>query len=114
MKGADSGESYNIGARNTQTNIDVVTGILDALDKPHSLIKPVTDRLGHDRRYAIDPTKIELELDWKAKVGWEEGLQMTIEWYIENKDWIERIRNGEYKNYYKNMYAESLTASKSE
>ena len=106
-----SNESYNIGARNTQTNIDVVTGILDALDKPHSLIKPVKDRLGHDRRYAINPTKIETELNWKAKIGWEKGLQMTIDWYLENKDWIENIRNGEYQNYYKKMYAESLSAS---
>lgn len=75
------GEAYNIGARNPLKNIDVVESILDHLGKPHSLIKPVEDRLGHDRRYAIDPAKIETELGWKARIGWEEGLARTIEWY---------------------------------
>ncbi|MCO6509375.1 MAG: GDP-mannose 4,6-dehydratase, partial [Aridibacter famidurans] len=75
------GEAYNIGARNPLKNIDVVTSILDHLGKPRSLITPVEDRLGHDRRYAIDPTKIETELGWRARIGWEEGLTRTIEWY---------------------------------
>ena len=105
FKEGKTGEAYNIGARNTKTNVDVVTTILDILDKPHSLIEPVTDRLGHDRRYAIDPTKIETELDWKAKVSWENGIQKTIKWYLENNDWIKRIRNGEYRDYYKKMYS---------
>lgn len=100
------GDIYNIGARNTHTNIDVVTDILNILEKPHSLIKPVKDRLGHDRRYAIDPAKIETELDWHPEINWGKGLQKTVNWYLENKDWIRRIRNGEYKEYYARMYSD--------
>ena len=102
------GEVYNIGARNEQQNLDVVTSILDALKKPHSLIKYVTDRLGHDRRYAIDPAKCESELGWKPLVSWEEGLSMTIDWYRTNQDWVNHIRNGEYREYYKAMYGARL------
>ena len=80
-----SGETYNIGARNAKENIDVVKAVLDALGKPHDLITFVTDRLGHDRRYAIDPTKIETELGWKPQVNWEDGLTATIKWYRENQ-----------------------------
>ena len=74
------------------------------MGKPYSLIKPITDRPGHDRRYAIDPAKIEKELGWKAATDWEEGLKKTIDWYISNIRWIENIRNGEYREYYKQMY----------
>lgn len=103
-----SGEAYNIGARNEQENINVVKSILDALGKPHDLIKFVTDRLGHDRRYAIDPTKAETELGWKPQVTWEEGLAATLAWYRENQAWVDHIRNGEYRNYYSAMYADRL------
>lgn len=99
-----SGESYNIGARNEQENIDVVRSILTSLDRPESLIKYVTDRLGHDRRYAIDPTKAETELGWKPLVTWQDGLARTIEWYKDNQPWVERIRSGAYREYYKTMY----------
>ncbi|CAN5269034.1 dTDP-glucose 4,6-dehydratase [soil metagenome] len=99
-----SGEIYNIGARNERQNIEVITAILDALDKPHSLIKYVTDRLGHDRRYAIDAEKTETELDWKPQTNWEEGLQKTIDWYQNNQDWVNHIRNGAYREYYKQIY----------
>lgn len=105
-----SGEAYNIGARNEQYNIDVVKAILDALGKPHSLIKYVTDRLGHDRRYAIDPTKAETELGWKPSITWSQGLQRTIDWYLNNREWVEHVRSGEYKNYYQKMYGERLEA----
>jgi dTDP-glucose 4,6-dehydratase len=105
-----SGESYNIGARNERQNLEVVQSILDALGKPHSLIKYVSDRLGHDRRYAIDATKVENELGWKPLTSWEEGLQKTIRWYQENKDWVNHIRNGEYRNYYKEMYGGRLNS----
>jgi dTDP-glucose 4,6-dehydratase len=104
-----TGEVYNIGARNERKNIDVITSILDALGKPHSLIKFVTDRLGHDRRYAIDPTKIETELGWKPLETWESGLEKTIRWYQENQQWVERIRSGAYREYYQAMYGERLS-----
>ena len=103
-----SGEAYNIGARNEQYNIDVVGAILDALDKPQSLIKYVTDRLGHDRRYAIDPTKAETELGWKPATTWKDGLTSTIDWYRNNQTWVDHIRNGEYRDYYRKMYGKSL------
>ena len=103
-----SGEAYNIGARNEQYNIDVVKSLLDSLGKPHTLINYVTDRLGHDRRYAIDPAKAETELGWKPLTTWEQGLATTIDWYRENQEWVNRIRNGEYRNYYKAMYGASL------
>jgi len=105
-----SGESYNIGARNERQNIEVVKSILDALGKPHSLIKFVEDRLGHDRRYAIDATKVETELDWKPQTTWEAGLQKTIRWYRENQDWVNHIRNGAYRDYYKNLYGMEIAA----
>jgi dTDP-glucose 4,6-dehydratase len=103
-----SGEAYNIGARNERQNIEVVQSILDVLGKPHSLIGYVTDRLGHDRRYAIDPAKAETELGWKPQTTWEEGLNKTINWYRKNQSWVEHIRNGEYREYYKTMYGTAL------
>jgi dTDP-glucose 4,6-dehydratase len=110
-KNGRSGEAYNIGARNERQNIEVVTSILDALGKPHDLIKFVTDRLGHDRRYAIDATKVETELGWKPQVTWQKGLQMTIDWYRDNQDWVNHIRNGEYQNYYQAMYGARLESA---
>lgn len=103
-----SGAIYNIGARNERRNLEVVKAILDILGKPHSLIKFVTDRLGHDRRYAIDAAKTETELGWKPLVTWEEGLQKTIKWYMENQAWVGHIRNGAYRDYYQKMYGASL------
>jgi dTDP-glucose 4,6-dehydratase len=103
-----SGEAYNIGARNEQHNIDVVTAILDALGKPHSLTRFVEDRLGHDRRYAIDPAKAESELGWKPLTTWERGLQLTIDWYRENQDWVAHVKSGAYREYYDQMYGERL------
>lgn len=103
-----SGEAYNIGARNERRNIEVVTSILDALNKPHSLIKYVTDRLGHDRRYAIDAEKVETEIGWKTQVSWEEGLQKTIDWYLDNQEWVARIRNGAYRDYYQMQYGTEI------
>ena len=103
-----SSEIYNIGAENERKNIEVVKSILDELGKPHSLIKFVEDRLGHDRRYAIDAEKVKNELGWKTRTSWEEGLKKTIRWYRENQDWVNHIRNGAYRNYYKQMYGEKL------
>jgi dTDP-glucose 4,6-dehydratase len=107
-----TGELYNIGARNERQNIDVVWAILDALGKPHDLIKFIEDRPGHDRRYAIDPRKCEAELGWRPHVAWEDGLASTIRWYQENQPWVEHIRTGEYQNYYANLYAARLDQSK--
>lgn len=99
-----SGEAYNIGARNEQENIKVVKAILDALGKPHDLIRFVTDRPGHDRRYAIDPFKAETELGWQPQISWEDGLAQTIAWYRANEAWVSHVRSGEYREYYQAMY----------
>ena len=106
-----SGEVYNIGARNELHNIDVVRAILDALGKPQDLIKFIEDRPGHDRRYAIDPTKCETDLGWKPQVTWEDGLAKTIAWYLDNPTWVEHILSGEYREYYKGMYGARIAAS---
>ena len=98
------GEVYNIGGHNEMRNIDIVKIICKALDKPESLITYVTDRKGHDMRYAIDPTKIHQELGWLPETTFAEGIQKTIKWYLENKEWWETILSGEYQNYYEKMY----------
>ena len=98
------GEVYNIGGHNEKANIDVVKTILKELDKPESLITYVTDRKGHDMRYAIDPTKIHNELGWLPETKFDDGIKITIKWYLDNKPWWENIISGEYKDYYKKMY----------
>jgi dTDP-glucose 4,6-dehydratase len=100
-----NGEVYNIGGNNEKANIEIVKLILRELCKPESLIKYVKDRPGHDRRYAIDSTKIQQELGWKPEYKFEEGMKKTISWYLENIDWWEKIISGEYRNYYEKMYA---------
>ena len=96
-KGRD-GEVYNIGGHNERTNLEVVKTILKALDKPESLIHFVTDRPGHDMRYAIDPTKIHEELGWLPTTPFDEGIQKTIRWYLDHKPWWEHIISGDYQN----------------
>jgi len=98
------GEVYNIGGHNEKTNLQVVQAILKELGKGEESICYVADRLGHDRRYAIDPTKIKHELGWEPITGFDEGIKKTIIWYITHKLWWQRIVNGEYQTYYKNMY----------
>jgi dTDP-glucose 4,6-dehydratase len=110
MEKGRSGAVYNIGARNERKNLDVVGSVLDALGKPRSLIRFVTDRPGHDRRYAIDPTLIETELGWFPRETWESGLQKTIDWYKQNGRWIERARSGAYQDYYRTQYGEEVGA----
>ena len=100
------GEVYNVGGHNERTNLEVVKTILKALGKPESLIKFVSDRKGHDMRYAIDPTKLETELGWKPKYTFDTGIPQTIDWYLNNKEWWENIISGEYKNYFQNMYVD--------
>ncbi|OWT33398.1 dTDP-glucose 4,6-dehydratase [Methanobrevibacter sp. 87.7] len=100
-----SGEVYNIGGHNEKSNIEIVKLILKQLNKPESLIKFVSDRLGHDRRYAIDSSKIRKELGWKPKYNFETGIVETINWYLNNQDWIKKVKSGEYQEYYEKMYS---------
>jgi len=100
------GEVYNIGGNNEMKNIDIVKLLLRRLDKPDSLIKFVKDRLGHDRRYAIDQSKIMSDLGWTPSVTFEEGIAKTVEWYKTHEAWWRHIISGEYQNYYKAMYAD--------
>ena len=109
-KGA-SGATYNIGARNERRNIEIAKSILEQLGKPHSLIKFVKDRPGHDRRYAIDPTLAENELGWRPKETWESGLSKMIDWYRRNSDWLERVRSGAYREYYARQYGSEVSVS---
>jgi dTDP-glucose 4,6-dehydratase len=104
MRNGKASEVYNIGGHNEMTNIDIVKLILERLGKPESLITYVTDRKGHDLRYAIDPAKITAELGWMPETLFADGLKRTIDWYLANKPWWERIISGEYQQYYENMY----------
>lgn len=97
------GEVYNVGGHNERTNLEVVKTIIKTLGKPEELIEFVTDRLGHDRRYAIDPSKLE-KLGWQPTYNFETGIAQTIQWYIDNKEWWEQIISGEYKQYFKKQY----------
>jgi dTDP-glucose 4,6-dehydratase len=99
-----AGEVYNIGGRSERPNLYVAKAILDRLGKPHSLIRFVADRPGHDRRYAIDFSKIERELGWNPSISFEEGIRRTVEWYQTRREWWEKIKTGEYLDYYRRMY----------
>lgn len=98
------GEVYNIGGHNERANIDVVKTILKELGKPEDLIEHVTDRKGHDRRYAIDPTKIHTELGWEPETKFEDGIKKTVKWYLDHRDWWMGIISGDYQTYYERMY----------
>ena len=104
LQGGKEGLVYNIGGHNEMSNIDIVKLIVHALGKSEELITYVTDRKGHDMRYAIDPTFIHNELGWLPETKFENGIVKTIQWYMDNKPWWENIINGEYKNYYERMY----------
>lgn len=102
------GEVYNIGGHNERANIEIVKSILRQLDKPESLIQFVEDRLGHDRRYAIDASKIRKELGWEPRYTFEEGLRETVQWYVEHPDWWRNVLSGEYRKYYDQQYGDRL------
>jgi dTDP-glucose 4,6-dehydratase len=102
------GEVYNIGGHNERTNNEIVHLIVEKLGVSKDLIKYVADRLGHDRRYAIDPTKIMTELGWKPQYTFETGIVETIQWYIDNQEWWKNIKSGEYMNYYQKQYGDKL------
>lgn len=106
IHGDCNGEVYNVGGHNEKSNIEIVKLILKELGKPESLITFVEDRKGHDRRYAIDPAKIQRELGWEPETKFENGIVKTIQWYLDHKDWWEEIISGEYQNYYDKMYGE--------
>ncbi len=100
------GEVYNVGGHNEKQNIEVVRTLLKALDKPESLITYVKDRAGHDLRYAIDPTKISNELGWLPETKFEDGMARTIRWYLDNKQWTDDIKSGEYADYSRRVYGD--------
>jgi dTDP-glucose 4,6-dehydratase len=116
VEGGKNGHCYNIGGSNERQNIEVVTLICDILDRKlglpesgeprRSLITFVKDRLGHDRRYAIDATKIKKDLGWQPKVTFEQGIEITVDWYLANQEWVAGIVDGSYQKYYNQMYTE--------
>ena len=108
MENGQPGALYNIGSRNQRRNLEVVESVLKTINRPASLIRFVADRLGHDRRYAIDPSRIEVELGWRPQETWESGLAKTIAWYQQNVDWIARARSGAYRDYYKQQYGQEV------
>ncbi|MGF9891930.1 dTDP-glucose 4,6-dehydratase [Priestia megaterium] len=102
----EPGEIYNVGGHNERTNNEIVHLIVEKLNAPKELIKFVEDRLGHDRRYAIDPTKLTMELGWKPKYTFDTGIVETIQWYLDNEDWWRNIKSGDYMNYYNKQYGD--------
>ena len=112
------GETYNIGGNRERTNIEVVNAICGIVDEicpdpsigdRRKLIQYVADRPGHDRRYAIDASKIARELDWKPEVGFDEGLRRTVQWYVENEEWVSRVRTGDYRDWIRKNYAQRVS-----
>ena len=104
LEKAKPGSIYNVSSGVSQPNLKIVRTILQALGKPDSLIQYVQDRPGHDRRYALDSSKIQRELGWSPLVGFEDGIRKTIEWYRSNSEWLDHTRSGEYRNYYERHY----------
>ena len=99
------GEVYNVGGHNEMANIDIVKLICKKLGKPESLITYVADRKGHDMRYAIDSTKLQRELGWEPSLQFEEGIEKTVRWYLDNQEWMDNVTSGDYQKYYDNMYS---------
>jgi len=108
LEKGQAGEVYNIGGNNERTNLDIVRLLLRTLGKDERLITHVKDRLGHDRRYAIDNTKITTQLGWTPAWTFEKGMARAIQWYLKNKEWLGHITSGEYQDYYNRMYQSAL------
>mgnify|MGYP001791528524 FL=1 len=105
LEGGRSGEVYNIGGNNERSNLELTHSILDIMGKGYDMIRPVADRLGHDRRYAIDASKMRDELGWQpSRSAWPNGLEETVRWYQDNAEWWQRVRSGAYRDYYEKMY----------
>lgn len=111
VRAGRDGEVYNIGGNNEHANIEIVRTILQALDKPESLIQHVKDRAGHDRRYAINATKIRAELGWLPKYTFATGIAETLAWYLDNREWWTSVRSGDYLKYYQRQYQQRLGSS---
>ena len=111
MRNAEPGSIYNIGSDHDIPNLEIVKLVLKVLDKPETLIKHVLDRPGHDRRYAMDSSKIRKDLGWKPAHSFEEGMKKTIDWYLGNRKWLEHIRSGAYMKYYETLYSDRLSKS---
>ena len=109
LRGGRPGEVYNIGGGNERTNLEVVRSVLRLLGKPESLISHIDDRPGHDRRYAMDASKIQAELGWQAGVRFEQGLDDTIQWYMDNAGWLDSVATGEYRDFYSAWYSGGRT-----
>jgi dTDP-glucose 4,6-dehydratase len=103
------GEVYNLGGHSEKTNLELTYALLDAMGKPRSMIRYVKDRPGHDRRYAIDCSKIERELGWKPQIKFEEGLRDTVQWYRDHAEWVAAIRTGDYLKYYERQYGQAAS-----
>ena len=108
LRNGEPGEVYNFGGNSELQNLELTFKLLDAIGKPRTLIRHVADRAGHDFRYAIDTTRVEHELGWKPQIDFETGLRSTIDWYLANKDWAERIQSGQYRDYYETQYGKRL------
>ena len=106
LKKGVPGEVYNIGGNNERTNLEITEAILTALKKSRDLIRFVADRPGHDRRYAIDSSKIKRELGWEPSYTFDRAMEETVSWYVENRRWWEEIKSGQYQEYYKNFYGD--------
>lgn len=104
-----AGEVYNIGGHNEKTNREVAEELRHIMDLPEDIIQTVTDRLGHDRRYAIDPTKITQEIGWEPQFTWDNALRLTVQWYRDHREWWEPIKGGTYQDYYQQQYGNQLT-----
>lgn len=112
LEGGRSGETYHIGGGAPMANIDVLKLLLKILDKPETLLTSVIDRLGHDRRYAVDFRKTTKELGWRPEIPFDRGLRSTVDWYRDNAEWVRRCRSGEYRTYYEHMYGEREATAK--
>ena len=109
LKEGDPGTIYNIGGGNERTNLDVVGSVLQVLDKPESLIRHIEDRPGHDRRYSMNTARLQAELGWQAQMPFEDGIEKTVQWYVDNRAWLDSVTTGEYRNYYAAWYSGGRT-----
>ncbi len=109
LKQGEPGSIYNIGGGNERTNLDVVRSVLRVLDKPESLIRHIEDRPGHDRRYSMNSSRLEAELGWQARADFDVGIEETVQWYVDNRAWLDSVATGEYRNYYSAWYSGGRT-----